>query len=1159
MRFIGGIVVATSALVCVAGVAARGAEPSPITGERLEFFEKRIRPLLVEHCYECHAADAEEIGGGLRLDRHDTRLAGGDSGPAVVPGKPEASLLVRAVRYDDDGLQMPPGGKLKPEAIADLVRWVAEGAVSPATETAPAKVKAAASWDDTLRERRQWWSLQAVQRPEIPPPADEATGNHPIDRFLAERRKAGGLEPAGPADPYALVRRTALVLTGLPPTASQIEAFVASRPRSLRPSVSPSGDDNRGTERPSDDDDAFEALTDDLLASPAFGERWARHWFDVVRFSETHGNEWNYEVHHAWRYRDYVIRALNADVPYDQFVREHIAGDLLATPRRNAAEQFNESVIGTAFYRFGEVSHDDCIGLRGIGYDIVDNQLDTLTKAFQATTVACARCHDHKIDAVSTKDYYALLGILRSSRSVSHTIDEAGVNEPTIERLAAIKARLRPILAEAWRRDGEEIAGYLRAAAGGRHDVDPKLDPARVERWRKTLAAEPAGPDDPLGPLRTIVKESAAGKRTIAEIWKTSVDRYREKDRATAGVELWADFRTDEHGWEVGGQGFRPVKGNPGRGSWATTGGELVVATDGERLVADMLPAGHYTHALSDRLNGTLRSPPLPAGGKYVSFRIAGRGSAAVRLVSNNCQLNYKNYRALTSDELTWVTFPIPEERDELRNYVELMTLLDNPKFPDQLSALGGDKKSYRLPWDEAAGDRRSYFGVTKAIVHDESTPPVMLDHLGRLFEGPTPDDWTPKSMEEAAERYEQAFAAALEAWTVGRATDDDVPWIAPLVRHGLVRNTVAELPEAGKLVDAFRRAESELREPQIVPGLGDFGSGTDQAVLIRGDWRKPGPIAPRGYLEALDAEAFGRNAGTTLAGSGRKELAERIASAGNPLTARVYVNRIWHHLFGSGLVRTVDDFGRLGELPSHPELLDYLAARFVEEGWSTKKLIRLIVTSRAFQAAAAPSAAALATDPDNRLLSYYPARRLEAEAVRDLLLAASGRLDTKLYGPSVQPYREKANADRRLFPGPLDGGGRRSVYVKCNLMESPKFLGAFNLPGGKVTQGRRDTSQAPAQALALLNDPLVLAQAEYWAERLCDESSTPLDERVAGMIQRAYGRPASAEERASLVEMIGELAKLHGVVAKDVAQSRIVWRDAAHALFLTEEFVFIP
>jgi hypothetical protein len=299
-------------------------------------------------------------------------------------------------------------------------------------------------------------------------------------------------------------------------------------------------------------------------------------------------------------------------------------------------------------------------------------------------------------------------------------------------------------------------------------------------------------------------------------------------------------------------------------------------------------------------------------------------------------------------------------------------------------------------------------------------------------------------------------------------------------------------------------------------------------------------------------------------AGSGRLELAERIASAENPLTARVMTNRIWQHLFGAGLVRTVDDFGHVGERPSHPELLDHLAARFVADGWSMKRLIRAIALSRTFQASNQPSAAAKAADPQNRLLSHYPARRMEAEAIRDSILAASGRLSPALYGASVQPFREKVNADRRLFPGPLDGNGRRSVYVKNNLMEAPKFLGVFNFPGGKVTQGRRDVTNVPAQALALLNDPFVIGQADVWAGRMIERPAVTLGERIDAMFRTALGRLPTTEERQRFEQAAHRFAELHGTggggtVEVEIVNSRAVWKDVAHAIFNLAEFVYIP
>src|SRR5262245_12449329 len=380
----------------------------------VDFFEKKVRPVLVEHCYKCHSAEAKKPKGGLLLDSRHGLRQGRHAGPARVPGKPNDSRLVKAVRYQDEALKMPPKGKLPDAVIADLEAWVTMGAPDPRDK--PSSATTAATWEEMLRTRRQWWSLQPVRKSDVPAVRDVAWPDGPVDRFLLAKLEEAGLTPAEPADRRTLVRRLSLVLTGLPPTPEEVEAFVRD-------------------ESPT----AYEQLVDRLLASPHFGERWARHWMDVVRFSETHGNEWNYEVHHAWRYRDYLIRAFNEDVPYDQLVREHLAGDLLPRPRWNRAEQFNESVIGTAFYRFGEANHDDCIALRQIGFDLADNQLDTLTKAFQATTVACARCHDHKLDAISTRDYHGLLGILRSSRLVSHTIDAPEVNAQPLRRLTALK------------------------------------------------------------------------------------------------------------------------------------------------------------------------------------------------------------------------------------------------------------------------------------------------------------------------------------------------------------------------------------------------------------------------------------------------------------------------------------------------------------------------------------------------------------------------------------------------------------------------------------------------------------------------------------------------------------------------------------------------
>lgn len=1097
--------------------------------EGVEFFEKKIRPVLVQHCYECHSASAAEIKGGLRLDSRDAIQTGGDSGPAVVPSNADESLLLEAMRHES--FEMPPDKKLPDAVIADFQRWIETGAPDPRDRPPTADEAAELSWQATLAARRQWWSLQPVTKPEIPAVTDTGWSDRAIDRFVLSGLEKAGLTPAPSADARTLIRRLSFVLTGLPPTPAEVEAFV-----------------NRSAV---DRQSAYSDLVDRLLDSPHFGERWARHWMDLVRFTETHGNEWNYEVHHAWRYRDYLIRAFNNDVPYDQLVREHIAGDLLESPRWNNSEQFNESVIGTAFYRFGEVNHDDCIALRQIGFDIADNQIDTLTKAFQATTVACARCHDHKIDAVSLKDYYALLGILRSSRLVAHTIDSPTVNAEPIRRLDALKTEIRTELGKQWLNDAEQIGSYLIAAEAVRQqrpiaaELSAGLDAERLAKWGEALKAEDLPLEHPLSAWLSL-------REDVSTSWPELAQRYqaeqRQRTEFNAGnFESYADFRCGDSGdWNGAGQGLR---------QGPTQSGEFCVAADGDTVVSAVLPAGCFTHTLSQKLNGTLRSPILTRGRKHLSFRVLGEHTSALRLVSNNCQLNYKNYRALTNDSPEWVTFSPPEELGSVRVYAELMTKFDNPKFPDQLGTLGGDNRNDRIPWEQAAADPRSYFGITQVVMHDcEETPKPDLDHLCRLFD--VDESKVPQTLAEVATRYATVIRSAIAAWKADRATDADVLWLDWLLDHGLLSNSVEQTPHVAELVSQYRAIEqNELALPRISPGVGDFDGGFAQPILVRGDCMTEGDPVPRRYLEVLarDTEPFHPE------GSGRLALAQRIASPDNPLTARVMVNRVWHHLFGTGIVKSVDDFGRVGELPSHPKLLDFLASRFVENGWSIKELIREIVLTETFQMSSRTEPQAELADPGNRLLHHYPARRLDAESIRDSILATSGRLDRTMFGPSIQPYREEANDVRRLFPGPLDGDGRRSVYIKVSLMEGAKFLGAFNFPGSKVTQGRRDVTNVPTQALTLLNDPFVIQQSEVWAARVVAEPQESTTARIRTMFQQALGRRPTPEEQDEFEGFVQELASLHQVPPENVLASHLVWQDCAHLLFNLQEFIYIP
>jgi hypothetical protein len=1079
-------------LLCsLAAAVCLAEEPAP---QDLAFFESKVRPLLVKHCYECHAEGAKKLGGKLRLDTRDAWQKGGESGAPIVPRKPDDSLLIKAVRYD--GLEMPPDGRLPETDVAILVDWIKRGAPDPRIGK-PSTVER--PWNEVFAERSKWWSLQPVQPTATPAVKNTAWPRDDVDRFLLAKMEAAGLSPSSPADRRTLARRTYLVLTGLPPSPDEVEQFAAD--------ISPQ---------------AFEMLVERILSSPQFGERWARHWLDVVRFSETHGNEWNYDVHFAWRYRDYLVRALNDDVPYDQLVREHIAGDLLPQPRFNAAEQFNESVIGTAFWRFGEANHDSCLDFQGIGFDIVDNQVDTFSKAFQATTVACARCHDHKMDAVSQRDYYSLLAVLRNCRPAAHTIDGPEVNRSERAELKRLKHEIRTELAVLWKRDAEQLA-------------------APSEKWTKALTLEKPPMESPAGFWRALM-DKEHDQPDMAVRWREVAAKYATDSKLRTGFNKanlvpLADFRQgDFQTWQADGHGLR---------DGAVACGDFVVAP-ADNLVKSILPAGAATHALSEKLNGALRSPSLAGNPhKKISFRVAGDHGAAVRLVVNNCQLNYTTYRVLHSGTWNWVTFAIPDKSSELGLYAELMTFWDNPKFPDPLGTLGGDKAVHREPFDKEAQDPRTWWAITQAVLHDGDPPQDDMTWLAPLFTSEPPTD-----AGEAHLRFASAAAKAIEAWASGRTTDDDVRWLNWLLEAGLLSNAAGTSPKLAGLMAQYRTTEARLTLPRVIPGLADGNEGLEQTLYIRGDSTKPGDKVSRRYLEVLHSNNFG-------SGSGRRELAESIASPTNPLTARVMVNRLWQQVFGAGLIRTPDDFGHMGDLPSHPKLLDRLATDFVADGWSMKRMIRRLVLSSAFQQASAPSIAARQTDPDNLLLSHFTPRRLEAEAIRDSLLAVSGRLDARLSGPSIYPFRDKADNEKRLYVGPLDGAGRRSLYIKVQLMEQAPFLGAFNLPDGKTTTGRRDVTNVPGQSLALLNDPLVAAQAKVWAESLVQRNDASLEDRVDHMFRTALGRPPRESERTRLVELIQQLAAQRGIA--EPLKSVEVWQDAAHALFNTVEFLFIP
>jgi hypothetical protein len=514
---------------------------------------------------------------------------------------------------------------------------------------------------------------------------------------------------------------------------------------------------------------------------------------------------------------------------------------------------------------------------------------------------------------------------------------------------------------------------------------------------------------------------------------------------------------------------------------------------------------------------------------------------SAWRTILDNCMLS-EDYQLLEQGPSRWIKIPNRDDQPNLPFYVELATKADNPRIPDRPGRLKVTQEQIDSPY--------SYFGITRAVLHDiDESPKDELSHMNRLFDGDPP-----KNMEALADRYVVIIRQALNRWANGKADDDDGRWISWLLQNRLLTNSNDATPRLHQLIEEYRATESRINAPKTFNGMADVDPGYNFPVLPAGDATHPGKIVPRGFLELIT----GTQDGIKAFGSGRRDVAELIASPKNPLTARVMANRIWLHVFGRGIVPTADNFGVYGERPSHPELLDYLASQFIRDGWSIKKQIRFLLLSQTFQQSSVASAEAPTIDPQNRLLSHYPVRRLEGESIRDAILTVSGRLDRGLYGPSIQPYREEPKDYRKLHQGPLDGNGRRSIYLKVTRHEGSRFLETFDFPNPTVARGNRDITNVPPQALALLNDPFVTDQAGFWADRLMAEQAPTIESRLDSMFRAALGRLPDEAERARFTGLTKELASLRKTAPDQILKSREVWKDMAHALFNLKEFIYL-
>lgn len=989
----------------------------PVPLEDLELFEAEVRPLLVERCYRCHnSVDRREAG--LAVDHAAGLLAGGDSGPAIVPGDPDASLLLHAVRHAEAPRMPREEPRLEPDELRALERWIASGAPDPRDDVPTAEELAAETAWEVVRERRtEWWSYRPIEDPPVPEVEDEAWPRDDLDRFVLARLEAASESPAPALGRETLLRRASFVLTGLPPTPEARAAFLA--------------DDAPG---------AYGRAVDRLLASPHHAERLARHWMDLVRYAESHGSEGDPAVPNAWRYRDYLVRAFEADVPWDRLVMEHVAGDRLP-PRVDPREGIDASQVALAHWRFVLHGYAPVEPLEE-QVRFLDDQMKVLGKAFLGQTISCARCHDHKFDPIGQDDYHALYGVLASKRPAQRTVDSRERRTREVAELRAAKPAIRTCLAGAWRAALPDLPARL--AEGGPALAEAEADPAHpLHPWVRVHAAE----------------DLRAEWDALRAEYAASATRLEEAARAAEPA--WDLAGDDARRWFAHGSVLDTTPARPGA---------FAVLPAGERVLATVLPGGIYSHLVSSKHSGVLTSPNLDVRAGHLFVRVMGGGGARVRYAMEHYPRAIGPiYPAHDSDDgrPRWRSWDMEYWAGD-RAYLEVATARD-------------------LPVD-ARGQERSWWGLTEARFVPAGAPHPRDEAVE--FQAPLMEqDVRPGSVEELATAYVRALEGVLERWERDACSDADARFLDPFVRHGLLPVTLDELPAVAPMVEAYREREARVPVPIRAPGVIE-GPSVDMPLLERGDFRRPTEPVPRRFLAWLDDEPYGAD--------GRLELARDLVRPDNPLTPRVAVNRMWTWVFGEGLVPTVDNLGRLGREPTHPELLDHLATRFVQDDWSVRRLLRALVTSSTFR-------------------QRRTALRLDAESIRDALLAVSGRLDRRRFGPSV---------DERT--------ARRSLYVAQRRGSPPAFLATFDQPPPHTTLGRRPVTNVPAQGLALLNDPLVVECARAWAGRHRELEDA---ERVETMFVEALGRAPAADELSAALRFLETVRKRQAEARRERAE----------------------
>ncbi|MDX1983771.1 MAG: PSD1 and planctomycete cytochrome C domain-containing protein [Bryobacteraceae bacterium] len=911
----------------------------------IEFFEKKVRPVLATKCQACHNAKTKTSG--LDLTTVEGFRTGSSSGPLVSKENPESSMMLKAIAYDGK-LKMPPMGRLSDGEITALTEWVKMGAPWPGAGSAAASASAVRKGGRNFsQEEKSFWAFQPVKDPQVPRVKDVAWVKSPVDNFILAQLEAKGLKPAPPADKLTLLRRATYDLTGLPPGEKEIAEFLSDN--------SPQ---------------AFAKVVDRLLNSPRYGERWGRHWLDVARYADSTGNDEDHRYPYAWRYRDYVIDAFNSDLPYDQFVREQIAGDLMKDKGVNGL--YPRGIVATGFLALGAkaIAQQD---KKKMLYDVYDEQLDVFSKGFLGVTLSCARCHDHKFDPLLQKDYYSIVNFFANTKSFSEADTHVSklLYTPLVSKqvYAAYKAHEDKINQTKMRMDD--------VAEGEKERYNKDLTPRLADYMLAARQVASGGNPDQIASARQL-------KPGVLKRW---VEYLKTDPRTKPHFDDWAK------------------------------------ATD-----------------------------------------------ANVAEVAAKYQATYTATMAKWSKTLArW--------REESRRMLAEMNMPPRPK-----------------PMFKAEED-----GFFYDVYIDAKIGPFALSEKDQ----------------------DRVFSAE-------------------------AKQAMARLKAELEQLKA-----SKPPEPDMACAVEEEDTPVSQKIFVRGDYNNPGEDAPKAFPLILAKPADPRPG---EAGSGRLALADWVASKDNPLSTRVIANRIWHWHFNEGIVRTPDNFGKMGERPTHPELLDWLTSRFIANGWSFKKMHRMLMLSSTYQMASTPSEQALQADPENRLFSRFFRRRMSVEEIRDGLLAVDNSIDFKMGGTLQSGFgTDGENNQDRLSINP-ETQKIRSVYLPLRRANLPTLLNLYDFGDATTVQGRRISTNVAPQTLFMMNSTFVTDRTRNLAGAVLSDERLSDAQRLERVYLRAVNRRPDAGEVDSALTYITRFQKTYpGAHARQDA-----WQSFCRALIASNEFIYV-